>query len=285
MRAVSSIETVTVRGVRMAFEEAGAGQPLVCVHGNYASKRWFTEQLSAPPAGWRVIAPDLPNFGDSGALPGEVSIEAYASYLRRFLDALGLEQVVLLGHSLGGAVAQVFASGLPRRVNGLVLVASAPPNSLYGLPGGLPQGVKLPKLNLKGFKLPAGVKLPKINLPQVGKQSRAQLASSLRSTMPSRVPPYFDEIVDDAAKMNPKAAQENVRALMRYNTGNLKSFSAPTLVLRGARDTIITGAMARKTAQAFPNARLELWQDVGHSPQIEAPERFNTLLENFLLER
>ena len=286
MSAASIIETVTVRGVRMAYEEAGAGRPLVCVHGNYASKRWFTEQLAAPPTGWRVIAPDLPNFGDSGALPGAVSIEAYASFLRRFLDELGLEQVVLLGHSLGGAVAQVFASGLPNRLEGLILVASAPPGSLYGLPGGLPQGVKLPKLNLKGLKLPAGVKLPKLpeglKLPQVGKQSRSQLASSLKPTMPSRVPPYFDAIVDDAVNMNPRAVGGNMQALMRYNTENLGTFTAPTLVVRGARDKIISEAMARKTIKAFPNGRLELWQEVGHSPQIEAPERFNKLLEDYL---
>ena len=288
MSTASTVETVIVRGVRMAYEEAGSGRPFVCVHGNYASKRWFTEQLAVPPTGWRVITPDLPNFGDSGELPGQTSIEAYASYLRRFLDELGLERIVLLGHSLGGAVAQVFASGLPQRLDGLVLVDSAPPNSLYGLPGGLPQGIKLPKPNLKGLKLPAGIKLPKLpeglKSPQVGAQSRSQLASSLRSTMPSRIPPYFDEIVDDAMKMNPKAVQGNTRALTRYNTENLGAFTAPTLVLRGARDTIITEAVARKTVKAFPNAKLELWQEVGHSPQIEAPERFNALLMDYLRE-
>ena len=270
-------------GVKIAYSEAGAGRPLVCVHGNYASKRWFTEQLAAPPAGWRVLAPDLPNFGDSDALPGEVSIEAYASFLRRFLDALGLAEVALLGHSLGGAVAQVFASGLPQRVDGLVLVASAPPGSLYGLPGTLPQGVKLPKLNL-----PKSVKLPKLsskkfNLPNVGsRQNRSQLESALRPTMPTRQPPYFDQIVDDALNMNPKAVQGNVSALMRYNTEKLGAVTCPVLVLRGGRDTIISEAMARRTAAAFRNAKLELWRDTGHSPQIEAPERFNKLLQAFL---
>ena len=224
-------------GVKMAYSEAGAGRPLVCVHGNYASKRWFTEQLNAPPVGWRVIAPDLPNFGDSGELPGAVSIEAYTSFLRRFLDALELDEVALLGHSLGGAVAQVFVSGLPQRVEGLILVASAPPGSLYGLPGGLPQGLKLPKLNL-----PKGVKLPKLNakrfnLPSVGgRQNRAQLESSLRPTMPARQPPYFDKIVDDALNMNPKAVQGNVNALMRYNTEKLGAVTCPgTGAARGAR--------------------------------------------------
>ena len=281
--SVGAVQTkeVYTDGVKIAYVEAGAGRPLVCVHGNYASKRWFTEQLNAPPTDWRIIAPDLPNFGDSGELPGAVSIEAYASFLRRFLDALGLDEVVLLGHSLGGAVAQVFASGLPQRVGGLVLVASAPPDSLYGLPGGLPQGVKLPKLNLpKNVKLP---NLKKFNLPNVGGgQSRSQLESSLRPTMPTRQPPYFDQIVDDALNMNPKAVQGNVNALMRYNTENLSRVTCPVLVLRGGRDTIISEAMARRTVNAFGDARLELWQSVGHSPQIEAPERFNKLLQTFL---
>lgn len=282
--SVGNVQTkeVYTDGIKIAYAEAGAGRPLVCVHGNYASKRWFTEQLNVPPAGWRIIAPDLPNFGDSGELPGAVSIEAYASFLRRFLDALNLDEVVLLGHSLGGAVAQVFVSGLPQRVGGLVLVASAPPGSLYGLPGGLPQGVKLPKLNLpKNIKVP---KLPKkFNLPSVGgRQNRSQLESALRPTMPTRQPPYFDKIVDDALSMNPKAVQGNVNALMRYNTENLSKITCPVLVLRGGRDTIISEAMARRTVGAFGDARLELWSEVGHSPQIEAPERFNKLLQTFL---
>ena len=281
---------VTLNGVRVVYEEAGRGRPLVCIHGNYASKRWFTEQLSAPPLGWRVIAPDLPNFGESGSLPGKTSIEAYASYLADFMAQLGLESPVVLGHSLGGAVAQVYAARQPDALAGLLLVASAPPGSLYGLGGGLgklpqefklPNSVSLPKLP-KGIKLPSSsLKMPKL---KAGGRSgeRERLAASLRATMPSRPIAYFEQIVDDALLMRPAAVSGNLQALMSYDTRGLGRVRCPALILRGGRDTIITEQMARKTAASLPAARLELWPEVGHSPQLEAPERFKELLTRFL---
>lgn len=254
------LKAVTVHGLRFAYAEGGTGKAVVCVHGNFASKRWFTPQLLAPPHGAKILAPDLPNFGDSDALGEEVSIAAYARSLEGFINALSLTDIVLVGHSLGGAVVQAAAARQPERFKMLVLVASAPPDGL--------------KTHEEHYRY-----------LEVFKTNRALLAQSLGAVMPTHEPQSFDAIVNDALKMNRAAFTDNARALEHYNvTLALRTVTTPVIVLRGGRDTLITESMARRTAAAFETSRLELWEEVGHSPQLEAPERFNALLSSALNE-
>lgn len=252
-----TLKKLEVEGVHLTYAEAGAGLPLVCVHGNFASKRWFTPQLITPPSGWRVLALDLPNFADSAALPGTISIEAYAHHLKGFIIELGLDRPVLLGHSLGAAVVQVLVSQSPELASGLILVAPAPPN---------------------GFKTPAET----YSYLELCKTNRNLLAQSLGATMPTRQPSYFEALVDDAFKMNRGAFTGNARALEAYDvTLELGDVNSPALVLHGGRDYLVTKDMARRTATTL-GAKLVLWPEVGHSPQLEMPQAFNTLLAAFL---
>ncbi|HEX7004342.1 MAG TPA: alpha/beta hydrolase [Trueperaceae bacterium] len=254
--------SVPVYGVRLAYREAGSGDPLLLVHGNFASGRWFEEQLDSPPVGYRLIAPDLPNFGESDGMPEEISIASYARYLAGFCDALAIERLTLLGHSLGGAVAQAFATEQPDRIERLILVASAAPD---------------------------GHETPAEHFPVLEslKGNREGLALALAATMPSRRPSWFEGVVDDALALAPHAITGNVRALAEFDVSEeARSYPGPVLVLRGDLDLphLITEEIARRTAAAYPNSRLELWQGVGHSPQVEAPQRFNRLLAEFLAE-
>ena len=252
-----NLKRLEVNGIHLGYAEAGTGRPLVCVHGNFASKRWFTPQLVEPPEGWHVLALDLPNFADSDALPDAISIAAYADYLRGFIEGLELDRPVLLGHSLGGAVVQVLTSHAPELASALFLVAPAPPN---------------------GFKTAKET----YTYLEMFKTNRSLLEQSLGATMPTRKPSYFEAIVDDAFKMNEAAFTGNARALEAYDvTKALGLVDIPTLVLHGGRDYLVTEDMARRTAAAL-RGKLELWSDIGHSPQLESPEKFNRRLAEFL---
>lgn len=251
---------VVVRGVPIAYLEAGRGEPLVCVHGNFASKRWFTDLLESPPPNYRIIALDLPNFAASAAMPEAISIATYADYLAGFIAALGFSQPVLLGHSLGGAVVQAVLAQQPDAAKAALLLASAPPG-----------GVTTPEAHyavLESFRA-----------------DRTLLAEALGPTMPTKKPAYFEALVDDAFMMRPEAFTGNARALDAYDfSGSLWQVACPVLVISGEHDYLISETMARATAEAFRCASHEHWQGVGHSPQIEAPERFGERLHSFLKE-
>jgi pimeloyl-ACP methyl ester carboxylesterase len=247
-------------GARVHVAEAGAGTPVVLVHGNFASRRWWAEQLSDPPDGLRLIAPDLPNFGASDPLDAPITIDAYAGALARILDALELPAAVLVGHSLGAAVVERLAVERPERVLGLLLIDGAPP-------AGLPRPEEHYAL-LSGF---------------VG--DRDGLAAALAPMVGAAPPPYWELLLDDAMAMNPAAFEGNARALGQAPLPDPPAgFDAPVLVLHGGQDPLITGDMAVATANHWPAAHLEPWPDVGHSPQIEAPDRFSGLLTAFAKE-
>lgn len=259
--AARPVHHVTVDGRRLAYQTAGSGRPVVLVHGNFASKRWFRGLLEVPPTGARLLALDLPNFGDSEALGAPVTIEAYAAAVAGFADALELEAPVLVGHSLGGAVA-------------LAAVAADPDawSALVAVDGSAPTGLVTPEAHYPLLQSFSG------NAPL--------LAQALAPLLASHRPDDFDDLVADGLRMHPDAFIGNARALAEIDlTAPLAAYRGDVLVLRGDLDPLITADMAQATADALEGARrvtLETWEHVGHSPATEAPERFAARLAALL---
>lgn len=254
---------VRVDGRDLAYAEAGAGQAVVLVHGNFASKRWWRALLEAPPAGARLIALDLPNFGDSDPLGDAITIQAYADAVRGFARALELEAPVLAGHSLGGTVAMRAVGDDPQAFAALLLIdASAP------------EGLVTPEAHYP--------------LLEAFKGNGPLLAQALAPMMPTRTPSDMDDLVADALRMHPDAFSGNARALAGLDLAPaLAAFTGPVRVLRGGQDVLIDAAMAERTHAAFGGSRdaeLLTWDDVGHSANVEAPERVAALIEA-LIER
>ncbi|MGC8590510.1 alpha/beta fold hydrolase, partial [Athalassotoga sp.] len=91
---------VQIENVRIFYETNGDGMPVVYVHGNFASSKWFEEVMKID--GIKTYALDLPNFGNSDRIDS-ISIEVYADYLSKFIESLKISRPILVGHSLGGA--------------------------------------------------------------------------------------------------------------------------------------------------------------------------------------
>lgn len=234
--------------------EAGVGRPVVLVHGNFASQRWWLEQLRAPPPGLRLLAPTLPNFAGAPQLEPPVQLGTYAQAVHALLDAEGLDRVVLVGHSLGASVAELTAVRAPERVAALLLVDGVPPT-------GLPRPEEHYRA-LTAFRF-----------------DRSGLDAALRALCPARLPEHWERLLDDAQAMAPHVFEGHARALAELRLPLAPSaLDAPVTVLRGARDPLILEHMADATARHWPDARRLTWPEVGHSPQLEAPERFGALL-------
>lgn len=126
--ATSRLETHLLTG----GPEGGA--PIVFVHGNASSSRFFEDTLAVLPSRYRGLAPDLRGFGESEAMPLDATrgVADFSDDLRSLTEALGLEEVHLVGWSAGGSVAMRYATDYPSRVASLALVD---PMSPYGFGG------------------------------------------------------------------------------------------------------------------------------------------------------
>ena len=247
---------IEVNGCDMFYAESGHGRPVVLVHGNTGSSRWWTRVMDLD--GCRVLAPELPNFGRSGRL--EVAdIDVYADYLGAFIDRLGLSMPVLVGHSLGGAVVMSLLARKPELARALVLVDTA---------------------------APGGLRTPEEHYPiiEMYRTNRAFMRKALAAVTPTMTDEaLLDQLADDAMLMAPHAYAGNARALERFDfRGRISGFTNPVLVVWGRKDIIITEAMARETAAAYPAGRLQILDDVGHSVMVEDPGRFRNLLLDFI---
>lgn len=257
-------KTVTVKGKKLLYRESGAGYSLLLVHGNTGSSLWWTRLGDVP--GARLVAPDLPNFGGSDRLdpaeaPGSSDIDLYADYLIAFAEALKLDRPVLVGHSLGGAVAISALCRRPVLWASAVLVDSAPPS-----------GLVTPEAHYAAIER--------------FKTDRALLRSALGAVCPTLDDPAFlDELTDEALRMNPESFAGNARALARFDrSGDCGRYSGPVRVVWGRRDAIVTEAMARETAAAFPRGSLEILDHVGHSAMVEDPAAFREILARAVLK-
>ncbi|MEF2278768.1 alpha/beta hydrolase [Deinococcus sp. YIM 134068] len=234
------------------------GQPdrvLVALHGNFASSAWWEDLLADPPDGWRVLAPDLPGFAGTGH-EGEVGIGAYAGWLAGWLRDRGVAWPVLLGHSLGGAVALEFAARDPAALCGLVLAASAPLG-----------GLVTPEENY-----------PVLELLRVNPGLREV---SLGALFPSARPANFARLVEDGGRMVAGHSAENARALAAWSVDPARLTGLPVLVLGGELDTLVTPEMVRTQATALGTSAT-IVDGRGHGFPQEDPSAFRALLNNFL---
>lgn len=247
---------VTILSIPLFFVTAGEGVPLVYVHGNTGSSRWFSRVMEVP--GFKTYAIDLPNFGRSGQMPGEVDLHRYADFVGAFLDEMEITGAVVVGHSLGGAVVQSLALRDPNRLKAMALVDSAAPDGLFTPPDRHP-------------------------LIRAMKADRAFLSKALAATVPALSDQvFFESLVDDALAMAEPAWIGNAVALGKFDiSSRCSEVDMPVLVLWGRKDYIVTEEMARKTAAAYRGAELDIVENVGHSLPVENPEGFVTRLVEF----
>jgi branched-chain amino acid transport system permease protein len=256
---------LTTPHLRLYYEQSGAGpQPVVLVHGSFATSRWWQPVMALLPAEqFTCCAPDLPGCGRSDRPddPASYAVEPLAAALADLLDAQGLWDVELVGHSLGAAVALSYAVANPSRLRSLTLVSTPSP-----------QGTPTPP---EGYAL----------LEQM-RSDRSLLAQALASTMPAHAPdPFFQQLVDDAQGQAPAAFGAAALALgqWRLDRSDLLQLRLPVLLVWGDRDQIVERAVQTGLLLSIPGANnLEVLRGCGHTPMLERPAAFAQVLLNFI---
>jgi pimeloyl-ACP methyl ester carboxylesterase len=263
-----------IAGLRIHFRDEGPKddpQPIVLLHGTADSLHTWDGWADGLRSQRRVIRFDLPAFGLTGPAPdNNYSIAAYTGWVMQVLDQLGVPHCVLVGNSLGGQIAWETAAAHPARIAKLVLVDAA----------GYPMAPKSVPIGFTLARIPGMKSLMEYILP------RGVIQSSVRNVFadPGKVTP---ELVDRYYELtlragNRAALGQRFAQMVPSNTGSLKNLQVPTLVMWGAQDKLIPLDNAHQFARDIKGSKLVVFDDLGHVPQQEDPQRTLNVLRAFL---
>ena len=258
-------------GGMMSYREfgEGPGDPLILLHAFPLDSRMFEPQTKALAGLRRLITPDYPGFGRSPRAPAQPDVRYYAEGVRGLLDRLGLERVVLGGVSMGGYVAFECLRLFPQRVTGLVLANTrAEPDS---------EEMKENRKKMARRVADEGV----------GVLIELQLRRLLAPGTLEGNERVVEEVRAMILESNPNGVVAALGAMRERpdSTPLLAKIEVPTLVIGGEEDEISTPEVMGAMAQKIPDSRHVTLSGAGHLSNVEAPQEFNAVLEEFLKER
>lgn len=272
--------TLEASGVRFFVREAGAGEPVLFLHGFPQTGACWNEVADRLAATHRVIVPDLPGFGLSGRPPG-YDAGVVAGTLAGLLDAVGAPRATVVGHDWGGSLAFALALAHPERVERLV-VTNAP----------------FRKIDLK-----RGLHFLAFNLPVVPEVAFRIAGDRLVTFMLRAGSARKDVFTDDAIRPYLEAYRDprNVAsALAYYRTITRRTIArrfrprgarsltgprrieVPTLIVWGMRDPALPPSILESIERDLPHARVVKLADVGHFVPDEAPKELASAIEEFI---
>ena len=270
---------VTIDGRRVSVVELGSGPPVVFIHGLSGTWRNWLEQLPVFAREHRVIAFDLPGFGESEMPAQTITISGYGRFVNALLDELGVGVAAVVGNSMGGFIGIELAIRFPERVERLVLVSAAGLSieslrneRLLGLLGALDNRLAA----YTGWLASRSDTLAR-------RPGSRRMIFGVAARHPERLPaPLVSEQVRGSGKPGFVPALD---ALTDYPIRDrLGEIVCPTLIVWGAEDRLVPARDADEFARLIPNARKVVWPDTGHVAMLERPAAFNALLEAFLDE-
>jgi pimeloyl-ACP methyl ester carboxylesterase len=273
------LKEIELHGHRVAYRCAGSGPAIVLVHGITSTSATWEQVMPYLATRFTVIAPDLIGHGESAKPRGDYSLGAYASGVRDLTVTLGHESATFVGHSLGGGVVMQLAYQFPERCERLVLVDS----------GGLGREVSL---LLRAATLPLSeVVLQLLASTRVLDAGRS--VGRLFGRLGIRAGTDMGELARGHASLeDPEARAAFVHTLRTIVDPSGQRVSAtdrlylaeniPFMLVWGERDSIIPVDHGRSAHELVPSSRFELFEEAGHFPHLDEPQRFLDVLLDFI---
>ncbi|MFU8834931.1 alpha/beta fold hydrolase [Roseovarius autotrophicus] len=246
----------------LRYLRAGRGTPLVLVHGYLGGAAQWQAEIDRFADHFDVIAPDLPGFAGSAALPPADRIAQFAAAVVALLDELGVGRFTLLGHSMGGMIVQDLAATHPDRIARLILYGTGP----LGL---MPDRFE-----------PLDTSRERVRCDGVAQTIRRIGATWFRAGAAAR---GFDVVAQLGAQASEGAALAGLDAMSHWDgRGTLPRLTMPALVLWGDGDRSYRWPQVEALWQGLPDAELAVIPGTAHAVHLEKPALFHAMLEDFL---
>jgi pimeloyl-ACP methyl ester carboxylesterase len=265
-----------LHGSRIAYVDAGDGDPVVLLHGIGSSAATWNGVMPLLAERYRVIAPDFPGHGRSSYARNDHSIAGFALFARDLLMGLGITRATFIGHSLGGGVTMQIAYAYPEMVDRMMLVDS----------GGLGREVGLA---LRAATLPGA----DLVIPLICNRPIIKVTHWLAHRIKPLAHPGLQELAYVYATLAHPAARRAFLAIVRgaMDFGGQRidatpklhlAEEVPTYVVWGEADVIIPISHAQRMLDLEVVDRFEVFERAGHFPHAEEPRRFSDLVDEFM---
>jgi len=243
--------------------DEGKGFPLVLVHGFLGSSSMWRPQIDFFRENFRVITPDLPGFGKSNKAKSHKTIQSISNFLFDCLKEKKIDKFHLLGHSMGGMIAQEMSKSDRNKISKLVCYSTG---AIGEIPGRF-ETINESRKNLKKD----GLEITARNIAKTWfvKGENAK---------------YFNVCVEAGKQSSIEAADNSLVAFKNWNgVDNLKNIRNKTLIIWGNKDRSYNLEQIKILEQNIKNSKLKIFENCAHNVHLEQSDLFNKTIKNFLL--
>ena len=260
--------------------DMGSGPPLIFIHGLSGCWQNWLEQLPLFARDHRVIAIDLPGFGQSEMPVEEISISRYADAIDELMGELDIDEARIVGNSMGGFIGAELAIQHPERVERLVLIAAAG-LSIESIRTERKKGLRHRAENVAFFYL--GWLASRSTVVTRRRRLRSALLL-LVAAHPDRLPPALT--IEQVAGSGKPGFSDALDAICQYQIRDrLEKIGCPTFIVWGDKDRLVPLRDASVFEELIPDSRKVIYKDTGHILMMERPARFNQDVQAFLREK
>jgi 3-oxoadipate enol-lactonase len=258
----------TINNVQLAYDDHGVGLPVIFLHAFPLNRRMWEGELMAllGEGRYRLVALDWRGFGESEITNGISSMELFAGDVAGLMDALGIQNAILCGLSMGGYAAFAFLRKYPQRVAGLILADTRPGADTPEAQANRENVAQIAET--QGTGAIADLQVPRL-ISEYTRQYHPEVEARVR------------QLIDEATPQGVAAASRGM-AQRADSTELLGGITCPTLVIVGKQDALIPPAVTQDYASRIPGVQFAVIPQAGHLSSLEQPEAFLQAIGGFL---